>query len=213
MKINQVEELVGIKKKNIRFYEDQDLIHPSRNSENGYRDYSEADVETLLKIKLLRKLSVPIEEIRKMQTNHLSLSDCLDRHLIFLTHEERNLNLMKEMCDKIKQEEDNLTSLNADVYLKEMQLMEEGGIRFMDIDKNDIKKKKSGSTIASAVMIIFMIAFAGLLIWAQMADPLPIWIFMFILIIPIAIVVGVLLALRQRFNELEGGEENEASKY
>lgn len=99
------------------------------------------------------------------------------------------------------------------MYLKEMQLMEEGGIRFMDIDKNDIKKKKSGSTIASAVMIIFMIAFAGLLIWAQMADPLPIWIFMFILIIPIAIVVGVLLALRQRFNEIEGGEENEASKY
>lgn len=103
--------------------------------------------------------------------------------------------------------------LNADVYLKEMQLMEEGGIRFMDIGKNDIKKKKSGSMIATVVMIVFMIAVGGLLIWAQMTEPLPLWIFMFILLIPVAIVVGVLLALRQRFHEIEGGEENEASKY
>ncbi|MBO7135160.1 MAG: MerR family transcriptional regulator, partial [Spirochaetaceae bacterium] len=31
MKIYQVEELVGITKKNIRFYEDQGLLCPSRN--------------------------------------------------------------------------------------------------------------------------------------------------------------------------------------
>ena len=64
MKIYQVEELVGITKKNIRFYEDQGLLCPKRNPENDYREYSLADVRTLEKIKLLRKLSVPIEEIR-----------------------------------------------------------------------------------------------------------------------------------------------------
>ena len=31
MKINQVEELVGITKKNIRFYEDEGLVSPDRN--------------------------------------------------------------------------------------------------------------------------------------------------------------------------------------
>ena len=40
MKINQVEELVGITKKNIRFYEEQGLINPERNRDNGYREYS-----------------------------------------------------------------------------------------------------------------------------------------------------------------------------
>ena len=54
MRINKVEELVGITKKNIRFYEEQGLLSPARNLENGYRDYSEEDVETLHKIKLLR---------------------------------------------------------------------------------------------------------------------------------------------------------------
>ena len=35
LKINEVEALVGITKKNIRFYEEQGLLSPRRNSENG----------------------------------------------------------------------------------------------------------------------------------------------------------------------------------
>ena len=62
MKIQQVEELVGISKKNIRFYEAEGLLSPGR-AENGYRAYGQADVERLQRIKLLRKLDVPIEDI------------------------------------------------------------------------------------------------------------------------------------------------------
>ena len=67
MKINEVEAQVGITKKNIRFYEEQGLLSPRRNSENGYRDYGEAEVAALRQIKLMRKLGVPLEEIRRMQ--------------------------------------------------------------------------------------------------------------------------------------------------
>lgn len=67
MKINEVEALVGITKKNIRFYESEGLLSPRRNSANGYRDYGPEEVEVLRRIKLLRKLGVPLEEIRKMQ--------------------------------------------------------------------------------------------------------------------------------------------------
>ena len=56
MKINEAEQIVGIAKKNIRFYEEQGLLRPGRNKENGYRIYSQADAQTLLKIKLLRQL-------------------------------------------------------------------------------------------------------------------------------------------------------------
>ena len=91
MKINEVEKRVQITKKNIRFYEQEGLLHPERNKENGYREYSEEDVDVLLKIKFLRKLSLPIEEIRMIQSKKLSLHDALRRHLITLEHEERNL--------------------------------------------------------------------------------------------------------------------------
>ena len=45
MKINEVEAAVGVTKKNIRFYEEEGLISPRREPGNGYRSYSEADVE------------------------------------------------------------------------------------------------------------------------------------------------------------------------
>ena len=66
MKNNEVEARVGITKKNIRFYEAQGLLSPRRNSENGYRDYGPDEVETLRRIKLLRKLGLSLEEIRQM---------------------------------------------------------------------------------------------------------------------------------------------------
>ena len=69
MKINEVEALVGITRKNIRFYEAEGLLTPRRNSENGYRDYGDADIDALQQIKLLRKLGVPLEDIRELKHN------------------------------------------------------------------------------------------------------------------------------------------------
>ena len=59
MKINEVEAAVGVTKKNIRFYEEEGLITPGREPGNGYRSYSQADVERLRRIKLLRTCRWP----------------------------------------------------------------------------------------------------------------------------------------------------------
>ncbi len=61
MKINEVEALVGITKKNIRFYEEQGLLSPRRNSQNGYREYGEPEVELLRQIKL-EKAGSPLRD-------------------------------------------------------------------------------------------------------------------------------------------------------
>ena len=47
MKIKDVEEQTGLSRSNVRFYEKEKLIEPSRNESNGYRDYSENDVENI----------------------------------------------------------------------------------------------------------------------------------------------------------------------
>ena len=83
----------------------------------------------------------------------------------------------------------------------------------MDIGVNDQRRKKYGTLTAAVVMILLMLAFSALLIWAELNDPLPFALWLFIFLIPIAVIVGVLLALRERFKEIEGGEENEATKY
>ena len=76
MTIADVESRTGLTRANIRFYEREGLLHPERQ-ENGYRNYTEANVETLLKIKLLRKLSVSLEDIRAIQAGQLSLDGYL----------------------------------------------------------------------------------------------------------------------------------------
>ena len=48
------------------FYEQEGLLTPERR-ENNYRDYSEDNVRTLEKIKLLRRLSLDLDAIRRLQ--------------------------------------------------------------------------------------------------------------------------------------------------
>ena len=115
MKINQVEELVGITKKNIRFYEEQGLICPKRNSENGYRDYSLDDVKVLNQIKLLRRLEVPIEEIRKLQANQISLDACLEKQIAEYKRRQRDMDVLSQLCTEIIDSNDELEQLDAEL--------------------------------------------------------------------------------------------------
>ena len=101
MKINEVEALVGITKKNIRFYEEQGLLTPRRNSQNGYREYGEAEIAVLRQIKLLRKLDVPLDEIRTMQGGG-TVADGMRRHLVTLERELRDLEQAMELCRGLK---------------------------------------------------------------------------------------------------------------
>ena len=81
MKIKDVEKQVGISKANIRFYEEEGLIHPARNQENNYREYSETDVEQLQEIKKLRLIGIPVQEIKDIYENRLTLQEALSHRL------------------------------------------------------------------------------------------------------------------------------------
>lgn len=65
MLINQVSKTTGLTKKAIEYYTSQELVSPSI-LENGYRDYSENDVEALSKIFVLRRLDIGIDEIKNV---------------------------------------------------------------------------------------------------------------------------------------------------
>ncbi len=63
MLINETGKITNLTKKAIEYYTDQKLILPSV-LENGYRDFSDSDVECLKKIAVLRKLGISTEEIK-----------------------------------------------------------------------------------------------------------------------------------------------------
>lgn len=214
MKINEVEQAIGIPKKNIRYYEEEGLLTPPRK-ENGYREYGEAEIETLKKIKLLRKLSLPIEEIRMIQEKKLSLEDALKRHLITLEREEKNLREISDMCRALSMEEIYYETLDASLYLEKILDMEEKGVRFMNVGDLD-KKKKRSSIIAALIFVGWMVLLEGFMIYPAVtgAVDLPSIAFLIVVFSLPLIGIGCIVAvLRERIKEIEGGEENEASKY
>ena len=130
MKINEVESKVGITKKNIRFYEDQGLLCPSRNAENSYREYDDSHVQTLYRIKLLRKLGVPIEEIRQMLGGTHTVADGMRRHLVSLERERYNLDQSITLCRELQSLDIPVSALDTEEILKRMEEMEKGGTSF-----------------------------------------------------------------------------------
>ena len=213
MKINQVEQAIGITKKNIRFYEQEGLLNPTRVA-NGYRDYSSEDLKTLRQVKLLRKLDIPIEEIKRLQDGRLTLEDCLHRHLIVLKRRSSNLEAMEGFCQRLLQEGGDLRTLDVEKLLLEMDQQEEGGVRFVNIHKGDKRKQKKSAVIAAVTAILFMLPGVILPIWVRTIAPnMPILLMIALMSLSVIAITGTVLALRERLKEIEGGEMDEAAKY
>lgn len=215
MKINEVETLVGMTKKNIRFYEEEGLLSPPSNSENGYRDYSDAEVETLHRIKLLRKLGLPLSEIRKMETGQQTVGDGMRRHLVLLEREKRNLEEPIRLCDLLKEREIPLGDLDAQAVLAEMEHLEQAGTTCQD-KQQDIRVRYAAPVIAAAVMVGLMAAVIGVFVWGyptEGSDAPPVWFMTLVALFPLLVIVGVLLAMVQRLREIRKGEMDDAKKY
>lgn len=101
MTIKEVEERTGLARSNVRFYEKEKLIQPSRNERNGYRDYSQSDVENLKKIAYLRTLGVSIEDIRNVIWRKESLTEILERQSERLAVQMDDLDRAKALCEQM----------------------------------------------------------------------------------------------------------------
>lgn len=216
MKINEVESLVQITKKNIRFYEDQGLLSPKRNSENGYRDYSEKDVEILQQIKLFRKLGVSIEEIRHLLTGIHTVSDCMKRHMISLEREKNNLDQSIAFCERLQISDVTLSSLNAEKLLEQMEEIEKSGTTFQNKQTSDVRIRYIAPAIITLIFVGLMFGIIMLLIWAYAISPEdtpPIWFLWLCIAICFAVSAGIILALIQRIREIGKGEIDDAKRY
>ena len=216
MRINEVEALVGITKKNIRFYEAEGLLSPRRNSENGYRDYGEAEVSVLRRIKLLRKLGVPLEEIRRMQSGSHTVGDGMRRHLITLERERENLEQSIALCASLTDCMERLADLDAETVLAQMEQMERSGTTFQNKQRQDTRIRFVAPVVVTVLTVLLMGALAGLIVWGYTIDveeapPLPL--VLTLAALPLLVVGGVLLALVQRIREIERGEEDDARQF
>jgi len=216
MKINEVEAMVGITKKNIRFYEEQGLLSPKRNAENSYREYGDEEVQTLHRIKLLRKLGVPIEEIRQMFSGTHTMADGMRRHLISLERERRNLEQSIALCEELQSMDIPVNVLDTGDVMKRMEEMEKRGTSFQNKQEQDIRVRYIAPVVVTAIMVILMVGLSALILWAYRISPEdapPVW-FLWVTIGTFAAVAGgMVLAMMQRIREIGKGEIDDAKRY
>lgn len=92
MKIKDLSRLTGLSAKTIRYYESIGVLSAPPRTANGYRDYSEEDVERVRFVAGIRSLDLSLEEVKEL----LALQDRREAPCRTL------LNLIQQKADQIK---------------------------------------------------------------------------------------------------------------
>lgn len=115
MNIAEAERRTGLTRANIRFYEKEGLLTPTRG-ENGYRDYTEDDVQTLRKIMLLRRLRLSVPDIRAIESGEKALPEAAAGQLDVLQGDIRESEQAYAMCRAICEDRAEWNGLDVDRY-------------------------------------------------------------------------------------------------
>jgi Predicted transcriptional regulators len=87
MKISEVMRETNLTKKAIYYYEEEGLITPRKDEENGYRIYSEEDVKKLIIINGLRKLDFSLKDIQAILLQGKNTKEVIDKQLDNINNE------------------------------------------------------------------------------------------------------------------------------
>jgi len=145
MKIKEVEKITELTQKAIRLYETKGLIKVSRD-ENGYRNYSDKNVETLKSIKLFRSIGVSVTDIKLYLFGVITLDEMIDKRRSEILKESGQTSAQYRFCDEIA-EKLNDKSFKSDFLFSETsaEIIDSHGELSIGID--------IGTTTVSAVVI------------------------------------------------------------
>ena len=115
MKINEIEKITGLTQKAIRLYESKGLINVSRE-ENGYRNYTEKDAETLKTVKLLRSVGTSIPDIKLYLFGVISLKELTDKRMCEIMKESGRTSEQYLLCEQISADGITTHSPNGDIF-------------------------------------------------------------------------------------------------
>lgn len=162
MKINELEKALNISRANIRFYEKEGLLSPTRK-DNGYREYTEKDIAVLKKIIIYRKLGISIQDIRGIFDGSVVLNDAASKSIGMMENEINALNVSIELCREICEKKIDDKSFDEEYYWQEINTREINGEEFFDfagVDVSGFDHKKRMKTIT---IICFVMLFTGVI--------------------------------------------------
>lgn len=100
MRINDVEKITGLTKKAIRLYESKGLISIARDI-NGYRNYTNENIEALKSIRLLRSVGASISDIKLYLFGVISINEFMDKRKSEILKESGKNSKIYQICESI----------------------------------------------------------------------------------------------------------------
>ena len=131
--------------------------------------------------------------------------------------DKKNLEQSIQLCRTLSDRDERLDDLDAAALLEQMDRLEREGTTFLNKQVEDTKRLRYvAPAVVTVLTVALMAGLMALMIWgftidAEEAPPLPLVVVL--VAIPGVIILGVLLALIQRVQEIEKGEVDDAKKY
>ena len=115
MRTKQLEEMLGITKEALRYYEKEGLIKPERD-ENNYRNYLQSDIDVLKLILMLRSMEISIDEIKLILNNELPIREALKTKEDYIEKSKIKLeNIDKKIKDYVKRKKVKISFDNREL--------------------------------------------------------------------------------------------------
>ena len=155
MKTNEVEKLLGITKHTLRYYEKEDLVHPLKD-DNGYRNYSDEDIQVLQLVKFLRNIDISIDDIKGIISGEVTFKECLEINKIHLDQKEEDLKCIKQIVNDYYQKDIPLIPALAQIQPVETKQ----GLGYRKYNKEiTLGKKPSKRSVLTKFLVASFLSF------------------------------------------------------
>lgn len=101
MNTNEVACLTGVSVRTLHHYDKIGLLCPCRNPDNGYRDYSEQDLDLLQQILFFKECGFPLAKIQSLISSpSFDLEEAFAFQKKYLLHEKKRIEAMLNTLEK-----------------------------------------------------------------------------------------------------------------
>lgn len=136
MTTKEMEQMLGITKAALIYYEKEGFIKPERGN-NNYRNYTQKDVETIKFIMMMRSMQISIDEIKLIFNGELSIRDALDTKQEYLKQEHLEIEQTQEKIKNYVKRHTVIIQFNEKVNDEELLFREYLNIKYPVLTIND----------------------------------------------------------------------------
>ena len=145
------------------------MISPDRNETNGYREYTEENVNDIKKIAYLRTLGISVQNIQKIMNHEIVFMDAICEQEKILNEQISELNRAKKICRQmIADGEINYDSLDIERYTEKLPEYWKENKKVFKLDSVSFLYTWGGSMVWGAITLISLLV--GILTYSISAE-------------------------------------------